>query len=99
MAYMVLATKRYNFRDNDTGNMISGCKITYCDEPTYEDDSKGMQPMTITAPLDSYKDFTHVPGLYDIEFTLKPGAKGQAQLVYKTAKFVKKVDLPFGVTN
>lgn len=91
--YLILAVKRYKFAQ-ETGEVIQGVTVTYADEPTYDDNTKGFVPMKVTAPLESWIDFTKVPGLYDMDFSLKPDAKGKAQLVYKSAVFKKEVVIP-----
>lgn len=93
MAYLVLATKRYNFKNNE-GENVRGIKVTYCDEPVYDKDTKGFSPMTITVPIEFWPMFEHVPGLYDIDFRLKPDQKGKAQLVFSDASFVAPIEIP-----
>lgn len=94
MSYLILSVKRYDFAQQDTGERISGVKVTYCDEPTYNKDAKGFTPMNITAPIDAWTQFDKIPALYDIDFSLKPDNKGKATLVYKSAKFVKEISIP-----
>lgn len=93
MAFLILSVKKYDFTNPD-GERINGVKVTYCDEPTYNKDTKGFNPMNITAPIDSWGFFDKVPALYDIDFTLKPDNKGKASLVFKAAKFLKEVTIP-----
>jgi hypothetical protein len=93
-AYLILAVKQYRFAQEGTGEIVSGVTVTYCDEPTYDANTKGFTPMKITAPLDTWKDFDKIPALYEMDFSLKPDAKGKAQLVFRAAKFKKEIAIP-----
>lgn len=92
--YVVLAVKKYSFAQEGTGQIVEGVTVHYCDEPEVKEESKGLFPMKITAPIEAFKDFTTVPGLYDMKLSLKPDAKGKASVSFAYAKFLKPLVIP-----
>ncbi|MGB7417342.1 MAG: hypothetical protein WA902_24310 [Thermosynechococcaceae cyanobacterium] len=77
--HKVLCVKRYKFNDDD-GNLVTGCKVTFLDEPEKSEDLKGVPPMTVTSDYEFWHQFPTVPGDYDLDFRMRPDAKGKPQL-------------------
>ena len=84
----VLAIKKYNFADEKSGREVSGCKVTYLgDEVAATPTFRGRPALTITCDEAFYDSFagTPVPGNYELEFAMLPGAGGKPQLQLKKA--------------
>lgn len=92
MNYLVLHARPYSFQD-DNGRAVEGATITYLDldnEP--EQGEKGFAPLNISATLDQLREFSTVPGFYDMSFKQVRGAKGRPRLVFTRAALVQTVD-------
>lgn len=87
--YFVLFVRRYDFLD-ETGKRIQGFKMTYLDEQIENTViAKGRPPMTVTSSeVGMWHAFSTVPGYYDLDFRMRPDAKGKPTLVLQGAKFV-----------
>ena len=87
--YFVLLVRRYDFSD-DTGKRIQGFKMTYLDEQIENTAiAKGRPPMTVTSSeVGMWHSFSTVPGYYDLDFRMRPDAKGKPTLVLQGAKFL-----------
>lgn len=85
MNYLVLHTRPYSFKD-DEGRLVEGASITYLDLDNDPDQGeKGYAPLQISATLDQLRDFTSVPGFYNMNFRQARGAKGRPRLVFHNA--------------
>lgn len=92
MNYLVLHTRPYSFKDDD-GRLVEGATITYLDLDNEPDQSEqGFAPLQISATLDQLRDFTSVPGFYNMNFRQARGAKGRPRLVFSTATMTQSVD-------
>ncbi len=92
MNYLVLNVREYSFKD-DSGKKVEGATVTYLDlsnEPS--DGEKGYAPLSISASSDKVRDFTEVPGYYDLSFSQRRGAKGRPQIVFDRARLVLGVN-------
>jgi hypothetical protein len=87
--YFVLFVRRYDFSD-ETGKRIQGFKVTYLDEQIENTaTAKGRPPMTVTSSeTGMWHAFSTVPGYYDLNFRMRPDAKGKPMLVLQGAKLV-----------
>jgi hypothetical protein len=87
--YFVLFVRRYDFSD-ETGKRIQGFKATYLDEQIENTAmAKGRPPMTVTSSeMGMWNAFSTVPGYYDLNFWMRPDAKGKPTLVLQGAKFL-----------
>lgn len=92
MNFLVLNVREYSFKD-DAGKKVEGATITYLDLSNEPDENeKGFAPLTVSATPEKARDFTTVPGYYDLSFTQRRGAKGRAQIVFDRARLVSAVD-------
>lgn len=92
MNYLVLNVREYSFKD-DNGKRVEGATVTYLDlsnEPG--EGEKGYAPLSISATPEKSRDFTEVPGYYDLSFSQRRGAKGRPQIVFDRARLVSAVD-------
>jgi len=90
---IILAARRYDFKD-DTGKHVEGITLTYItDFVEVEGDTRGCQPLSVTAPILVWSSLTQVPGVYDLDFRQRPGPKGKPTLQLCKLNFVAPVEL------
>ncbi len=90
---VLLSARRYEFKD-ESGKHVEGITLTYItDNIETEGDTKGCQPLSVTAPLLVWSALTEVPGVYDLDFKQRPGPKGKPTLQLSSLKFVAPVEL------
>lgn len=82
--HTVLFARRYEFTSPETGQILSGVKITYLDQPDNTKDSKGLPVLTISAPLEFWHDLRAVPGKYELGFRHKMDSKTNKPVVILT---------------
>jgi hypothetical protein len=91
MSYLVLHVRPYSFKD-DSDRTVEGATITYLDLGNdAEPGELGHAPLSISATLDQLRDFTNVPGFYDMNFKQVRGAKGRPRLVFADATLTQAV--------
>jgi hypothetical protein len=83
---MVLNVRSYDFEDE--GKRIKGMSMTYITGdveavPT----RRGVTPMTVSIAQDLYDLMQVVPGVWDIQFSQRPGRGGKPTLTATKAKF------------
>jgi hypothetical protein len=77
---ILLSARRYEFQD-DKGKAVAGVTLTYLtDEVQTEGDTRGCQPLSVSAPLDVWPQLGTLPGVYDLDFKQRPGPKGKPTL-------------------
>ncbi len=92
MQYLILAASRYDFK-NDQGEAVSGVKVWYVDaEPEVTDNRAGCAPMKANLPLRDWADFGKLPGIYDMDFRMRPGADNKPTLACTGVRYVGAVD-------
>jgi hypothetical protein len=97
--YLVLNVREYSFKDDNNRN-VEGATVTYLDltnEPG--EGEKGYAPLSISATTDKLRDFTEVPGYYDMSFGQRRGAKGRPQIVFDRARLISAVDFNLKVVS
>ncbi len=93
MNYLVLNVREYSFKD-DNDKRVEGATITYLDLSNEPDEGeKGFAPLSISGTLEKVRDFTEVPGYYEMNFTQRRGAKNRATLVFDRARLVAPAQL------
>lgn len=95
MRVLLLSARRYEFTSESDGRILKGVSINYLEplEAPTGDDARGMSPVKMTADTSIWNSLTELPGVYDVEFGRRAGAKGKAESVLKSAKFAKAFDL------
>ena len=80
---LVLRVSRYRLTDKETGEIIEGCKVTYCDglEGSNLQNSRGIDIVTSNMPYAVFDAVVEVPAYYSIDFAMRPNGKGQPMLV------------------
>jgi hypothetical protein len=68
---MVIGVSRYNFKNDETGEMISGTKVHYFDaEYSTEENLTGFVPQSANLPFDFYGSLPVIPAYYEPEFKI-----------------------------
>lgn len=91
MAYLVLAVRRYNLRNEQTGDVVKGTTIFYTDEPIKNEGLNGILPMKINGSYEDFEKFDSLPGFYEMEFRQKPGPDGKPRLEYKDSSVIENL--------
>ena len=92
MEVLVLSLKSYDFK-NDDGERVSGNKLYYI----VEDDIEGVvgyAPMVVNLP--TTEGIGAIPGIYNIDFTMKTGRNNKPELVVKSITHKSNVKNLFG---
>lgn len=93
MSYLVLHVRPWEMPDEDTGEVRSGISLQYMDlSDTQLEGEVGLPVLNISADKDLLPAFTKAPGLYDLNFVQRRGAKGKARIVLTGAKLQKAVN-------
>ena len=92
--FLVLNAKRYGFT-NDDGERVEGTTLQYLEpgELVTEENRRGAEVLTISAPFDFYDQLTQVPGMYDLGFRQRPGKNGRPTLTVTSARYLAPSDL------
>jgi len=89
---LILGARRYSFLNE--GERVEGVKVSYCEACEIDDDQTiGGPAMSITAGLDIWGLLKGVPGIFDVKFGRRPGARGKPETIITSATFVKSLDL------
>lgn len=95
MQYVVLGASHYDFVNKDTGERLTGVKVTYIDQPENDSSKRGYIPMSISADESLWSDLSVCPAIYDFDFGMKATkVGGKPVVVLNSLKLVKKVELP-----
>lgn len=81
MECLLLGARRYSFDAKD-GRHVEGVTLTYLipDSVLEGQDSRGVAPLQVTAPVQVYDELQAVPGFYTLHFSQKPGKDGRPVL-------------------
>lgn len=92
--FLVLNAKRYSF-SNDDGEKVEGTTLQYLEpgELVAEENRRGAEVLTITAPVDFFDQLSTLPGLYDLNFRQRPGKNGRPTLTVTSARFLSSSEL------
>jgi len=68
----LLYVSRYDFKDDSTGEVIRGCKLTYStQEPIKEDDRIGYKVNTCNLPYEKFNDLKKLTFPYSASLVLE----------------------------
>lgn len=90
---IVMLARRYGFTDDDK-RRVEGVSLTYFDaeqEPNGGGERRGLDLLTISGDLANFDRLHEVPGLYELQFTQKPGKGGRPSLALAGLTFVEPV--------
>ena len=89
---IILYAAAYNIEDEKTGRTNSGVSINYLMtdnlEPAEDGRTKGFRVMKGSLPHNAVDDISHVPGVYNATFSIKPDASGKPILRPTAVDFV-----------
>ncbi|HBD7648646.1 TPA: hypothetical protein KK776_001673 [Campylobacter jejuni] len=98
MQYLVLGATHYDFVNRESGERLTGVKVTYVDQPENDAAKRGYIPMSITADEELWDQITVCPGIYEFDFGMKATkVGGKPVVVLKDINLVKDVKLPSAV--
>ena len=89
--FMVIGLQSFNFKD-ENGREIKGNTIYYMDKSNSES-YRGLKVGKIPIPDDLVKEFNVLPGLYDLEFSVRVGAGGKSIATICGVKFIAEVNI------
>ena len=91
---LLLAARRYSFQDSG-GRAVEGVQLQYATGGGQETpDRRGLELLTVSAPLELMTSLREVPGVYAMEFRQRPGLKGRPTLQVVSLAFREGVELP-----
>jgi hypothetical protein len=95
---LVLSARRYDFKDTDTGRQVEGVTVTYITgDPEVEGDTRGCQPLSITAASSCWPDLLRLPAHCDLDFKQRPGPKGKPTLQLVRLVPLESVDVSYAL--
>lgn len=90
---LILSARQYAFED-EKGKDVAGVQLHYVTADLQElADRRGLEPLTISAPVDVMAQLRDLPGVYQVEFRQRPGKNGRPSLQVVRVGFVQAVDL------
>lgn len=94
MKGLVIATKKYDFVNRETGEHLQGAHVYYLD-PLMRDDNentKGLLPLKVPVIPRVLEKIQDLPAFYDLEFRHRPDSKGKPQLTLADATLIQSID-------
>lgn len=100
MKILVLALNQYGFTDEKTGEVKEGATIEYLTTDFTNTSSdfgtkKGYFSLKQSLDKEIAKQITNVPGVYEVELSMRSGSDRKAQLVMNSFKLTKEFELEF----
>jgi len=89
--FIVIGLQSYNFRD-DSGRTIKGNNI-YFIEKSNSESYRGYKLGKIPIPDGLVKEFNVLPGLYDLQFSVRVGARGKSVATICGVEFISEVNI------
>ncbi len=86
---VVLNARRYAMKDESTGELVQGTKISYIEDwsSQIKQNSTGVSVLSANLAYDDFGKFSKVPAVFDAEFQLTEGARGRAVLRLTSCNF------------
>lgn len=100
---VVLSVRRYGFQ-NDEGELVEGCTVTFLDPSAAPDPtgtSLGLPVMNINGSLAIFDEFERrtgveplasLPGVFDLDMAMRPGKRNRPTLSLVGVQFVAAVN-------
>lgn len=89
---LILGIKPYNFVNKETGEVISGTKVSYISKHKSE---HGHLPIQISVDETIVKDITKFPGVYNCNYAMLPGKNNKPTPTIVGFKFVADYEFKF----
>ena len=97
MRCVILSARRYSFTDAASDRDVNGFIVDYVDpEPpaTSEPAKKGLYVLQVTTQkLELWDKLTVLPGLYHVDFAMRPGKNNRPTLSLTDLEFVESVKI------
>lgn len=92
--YLVLSVKSYDFESN-TGERVSGAKITYINKkPSSRENELGYPPLIVNVKDNAVIDkINKAPAIYDMDFEQITGKNNKPEIALVDAEPVSEVDM------
>ena len=93
---VVLGVSQYSFKDEarQGDQTIQGCSVHYIVAESLEpfEDAeralRGYKPAKASIDYDAYRNFTTVPGVYEMTVALEPGSDGKLRVIPREYKYI-----------
>lgn len=90
--YLVISVKKFDFVGTK-GDRVQGMQVFYLDDfQSQNGNTKGKEIVKISGPTSVFEDFSHVPGMYRLHFSMRPGSGGKVTVRVQSAELVAAVD-------
>lgn len=89
--FIVIGLQQFNFKD-DNGRTIKGNFIYFLDKSDREG-YRGLKTGKISIPDGLTKAFTVLPGLYELDFSVRIGAGGRIIATVNSVEFISEVNI------
>lgn len=85
----VLRASRYSMTDKETGELVTGIKVTYVEDWVGQcrQNASGVEVLSATMPYDKWDAFLSLPAMYEADFELSAGARGKPMLRIKDMRY------------
>jgi hypothetical protein len=87
--YIVIGVQSYDFKD-DNGKSIKGNHVFFLDESEQEM-FRGFKTGKMSVPDSMVKAFSTLPGVYDIDFSVRVGAGGRVAASINSVGFIAPI--------
>lgn len=85
--YLVIGMQSFDFKSDD-GKNIKGSSIFFLDKAADNDSFVGYKTGKMSVPDSMTKAFTAIPGIYDLDFSVKVGAGGKIAASLNSIGFI-----------
>ena len=89
--FVVIGLQKFDFKDDD-GRTIKGNTIYFLDKSNRES-YRGLRIGKISIPDGLTKAFTALPGLYELDFSVRIGAGGRTIATVNSVEFISEVNI------
>lgn len=90
---LVVAARRFSFQD-PAGKGVEGAKLTCVQGPSIQEtDSCGVAVLSLNVPLSFWSDLRAIPGVYDLEMSMRPDSKGKPVQKCVAVCFIREADV------
>lgn len=89
--FIVIGLQSFNFKD-DNGRTVKGNLIYFIDKSSSES-YRGLKTGKIRIPDDLVKEFNVLPGLYELDFSVRIGSGGRTISTVNSVEFISEVNI------
>lgn len=93
---LILGYKSYNFTNKDTGEVISGTKVSFVSSNvSNSDNEKGLLPIQISVNEELAKGLMSAPAVYKVKYGMLPGKGNKPNISIIGFEFVNNYEFEF----